>query len=106
LKDGNPVYACSILAIDAEGSEITTIEGIGTPEALHPLQEAFIEHDATQCGFCTPGFIVACKALLDRKPDLTEHDLRDQLGGNLCRCGTYRGIREAVAALAKGGSNA
>lgn len=98
-------YACSVLAIEAQGVEILTIEGIGTPQDLHPIQETFIETDATQCGFCTPGFVVSVKAMLDRNPKMSDAELRESLGGNLCRCGTYAGIREAVAALTKGGSN-
>jgi xanthine dehydrogenase YagT iron-sulfur-binding subunit len=101
LLDGKPVYACSMLAIDAQGAKITTVESLaGT--TLHPLQQAFVDHDGSQCGFCTPGFVVACKALLDKNPKPTRADVERGLGGNLCRCGTYAGIREAV--LAQGGT--
>jgi aerobic-type carbon monoxide dehydrogenase small subunit (CoxS/CutS family) len=101
LMDGRPVYACNVLAIEAEGRHIQTIEGLGTPDNLHPVMAAFIEHDAQQCGFCTPGFVVACKAFLDKHPDPTLEDVERGLGGNLCRCGTYAGIRPAVLEAAK-----
>jgi aerobic-type carbon monoxide dehydrogenase small subunit (CoxS/CutS family) len=96
LLDGQPAYACSVLAIDAQGREITTVEGLGTPERMSPVQQAFVDHDAQQCGFCTPGFVVACHALLERHPNPTREQVEAGLGGNLCRCGTYVGIREAV----------
>lgn len=107
LMDGKPVYACSTLAIEAEGKQIVTAEGLGTPEQLHPVQQAFVDHDAQQCGFCTPGFVVAAKAFLDKHPNPSMEDIEKGLGGNLCRCGTYAGIREAVLqAAGKGGRNA
>ena len=99
LMDGKVVYACSVLAIDAEGSSIETVASIGSSANLHPVQEAFVEHDASQCGFCTPGFIVASKAVLDKHPQPSRHDLKKGLGGNLCRCGTYAGIHDALADL-------
>ncbi len=99
LLDGRPAYACSVLAIEAQGRTVQTVESFGDPENLHPLQAAFVEHDASQCGFCTPGFVVACKALLDANPSPSEEDLRQGLGGNLCRCGTYAGIRAALEQL-------
>jgi xanthine dehydrogenase YagT iron-sulfur-binding subunit len=103
LLDGKPVYACSMLAIDAQGAKITTVESLaGT--ALHPLQKAFVDHDGLQCGFCTPGFVMACKAFLDKNPRPSRADVEKGLGGNLCRCGTYAGIREAVLAAAQGGT--
>jgi len=101
ILDGRPVYACNVLAIEAEGHRIETIEGLGTPGDLHPVMAAFVEHDAQQCGFCTPGFVVACKAFLDKHPDPSREDVERGLGGNLCRCGTYAGIREAVLEAAK-----
>jgi xanthine dehydrogenase YagT iron-sulfur-binding subunit len=106
LVDGNPVYSCSMLAIEAEQSEITTVEGIGTPEKMNAVQTAFVEHDAQQCGFCTPGFVVACTAFVRKHPNATLEDVRTGLGGNLCRCGTYAGMMLAVvdAAKAKGGA--
>jgi xanthine dehydrogenase YagT iron-sulfur-binding subunit len=101
LMDGHPVYACNVLAIEAEGHSIETVEGLGTEEKLHPVMAAFVNHDAQQCGFCTPGFVVACKAFLDKHPNPTRAEIEHGLGGNLCRCGTYAGIREAVLEAAK-----
>jgi len=107
LMNGKLAYACCVLAVEAQGAKITTVEGLGNPEDLHPIQQAFIEHDASQCGFCTPGFVVATKALLDGNPNPTAEDLKHGLGGNLCRCGTYVGIQSAITDLAKkGGHNA
>jgi xanthine dehydrogenase YagT iron-sulfur-binding subunit len=106
IMDGRAVYACNMLAIEAEGHQIETIEGIGDEHNLHPVMTAFIDHDAQQCGFCTPGFVVACKAFLDTHPNPTREDVERGLGGNLCRCGTYAGVREAVlqaATTLKGG---
>ena len=103
LLDGEPVVSCLMLAADAEGHEITTIEGLGTPEKMSPLQQAFVEADALQCGFCTPGFVVAGTALLaaHKNPSLAE--IKDGLSGNLCRCGTYGRIFEAVQKAARKG---
>ena len=101
MVDGAPVYSCSMLALEAEGREITTIEGLGTPEQLSAVQAAFVQHDAQQCGFCTPGFVVACTAFLNEHPDASLDEVRSGLGGNLCRCGTYAGITEAVLEAAK-----
>jgi len=100
LVEGKPIYACSMLAIEAQGRDIQTIEGLGTADEMHPLQEAFVENDAQQCGFCTPGFVMACKAFVDGHPNPTEQQITEGLGGNLCRCGTYMGIRKAVKAVA------
>lgn len=97
LLDGAPVYACTVLAIDAAGRDITTIEGYVADPATHPLVQAFVEHDAQQCGFCTPGFVMAAAGYLARNPSPTEADVAHALGGNLCRCGTYVGVRKAVA---------
>jgi len=103
LLDGAPVSSCLMLAADAEGHEITTVEGIGTPEKMSPLQAAFVEKDALQCGFCTPGFVVAGTALLAKVPSPTLDQIKAGLAGNLCRCGTYGRVFEAVqAAAAKG----
>jgi xanthine dehydrogenase YagT iron-sulfur-binding subunit len=96
LLDGKPVYSCSQLAIDVQGREIITVEGLGEPGKLHPVQQAFVDNDAQQCGFCTPGFVVATKALLDRHPNPTPEQIKHGLGGNFCRCGTYAGMRLAV----------
>jgi xanthine dehydrogenase YagT iron-sulfur-binding subunit len=97
LVDGKPVYSCSILAIDAQGHRISTVEGLTQGARLHPLQQAFIDNDAQQCGFCTPGFIVAGKALLDRHPNPTPEQVQRGLSANFCRCGTYAGMRGACA---------
>ena len=101
IVDGNPVYSCSMLAIEAQGHAITTVEGLGSPEQMHPVQAAFVENDAQQCGFCTPGFVVACKAFLDKHPSPTREQVLQGLGGNLCRCGTYVGVTQAVLDAAK-----
>jgi len=96
LFDGEPVCACLMLAVDAVGHEITTVEGLGTPEKLSPVQAAFAECDAFQCGFCTPGFVVASTALLKKHPNPGLAEIKAGLSGNLCRCGTYSRIVEAV----------
>jgi xanthine dehydrogenase YagT iron-sulfur-binding subunit len=99
--DGRAVYSCSTLAIDAQGHDITTIEGIEPADGLHPMSNAFWQNDAQQCGFCTPGFVMACIAYVDQEPNPTYEGLQKALGGNLCRCGTYMGIRQAVLDAAK-----
>jgi len=104
LLDDKSVYACSVLAIEAQGKKITTVEALMEGGKLHPIQQAFVDNDASQCGFCTPGFVVACKAMLDKHPDPTPDDLLRELSGNLCRCGTYAGIRGAVAQAARKGA--
>ena len=96
LLDGRLVCSCLMLAAEAGGHSITTIEGIATGDKLHPVQQKFLEHAALQCGFCTPGFIVATKALLDANPDPTETEIRYWLAGNLCRCTGYDKIVRAV----------
>lgn len=96
LLDGQVVDSCSMLAVDAVGKEITTVEGIGTPDNLSHLQKAFIEKDALQCGFCTPGMVVTCTAMLKENPNPSREEIRQGLSGNLCRCGTYQNIIEAV----------
>lgn len=101
IVDGKAVYSCSILAIDAQGREITTIEGLAPEGELHPVSAAFVDNDAQQCGFCTPGFVMACKAYLDQNPNPTEAQVRRALGGNLCRCGTYIGVRAAALDAAR-----
>ena len=103
LVDGKPAYSCSILAVEAEGRAITTVEGIGTPERLNSVQRAFIDHDAQQCGFCTSGFVTAATAYVRRNPQATTDEISHALGGNLCRCGTYAGMLLAVADAAKKG---
>jgi len=104
LVDGKPVYSCSLLAIEVQGKAITTVESISQGGALHPIQHAFVDNDASQCGFCTPGFVVATKALLDKHPNPTPEQIRHGLSGNLCRCGTYHGIRHAMAQVAQKGA--
>jgi len=104
MMDDRAVYACSVLAIEAQGKKITTIEALAESGKLHPVQQAFVDNDASQCGFCTPGFVMACKALLDQHPNPTEEELHRGLSGNLCRCGTYQGIRGAMAQVARKGA--
>jgi carbon-monoxide dehydrogenase small subunit len=96
IFDGRIVTSCLVLGVEAQGKEITTIEGVATPAGLHPIQEAFLEDAALQCGICTPGFIVATKALLEKNPNPTEHDIRFWLANNLCRCTGYDKIVMAV----------
>jgi len=105
ILDGNAVYSCSVLAIESQGHDIQTIEGLAPEGSLHPLSQAFVDNDAQQCGFCTPGFVMACKAYLDHHPNPTSEGVQKAFGGNLCRCGTYMGVRHAVLAAAqtKGG---
>jgi carbon-monoxide dehydrogenase small subunit len=101
LLDGKPVSACSVLAVDADACEILTIEGLSNKNALHPLQEAFMEFGALQCGYCTSGFILTAKALLDETPRPTDEQIRDYLAGNFCRCGCYQEIMQAVKNVAE-----
>ena len=100
LLDGRPIASCMVFVADAVGREITTIEGLAPPGQLHPLQQAFLKHGAVQCGFCTPGMILAAKALLDEAPHPTEEQIKRALAGNLCRCTGYRKIVEAVKSVA------
>jgi len=100
LLDGRSVYACLTLTAACGERPITTIEGVASDGALHPLQQAFIDHDASQCGFCTPGQVLAAIALLERNPTPSEEDVRRGMSGNLCRCGTYPKIVRAVLAVA------
>jgi xanthine dehydrogenase YagT iron-sulfur-binding subunit len=101
LVDGEPVVSCLMLAADAVGHEITTVEGLGTPDRMSPVQAAFVEKDALQCGFCTPGFVLASTALLRRNPSPTLDQVKEGLSGNLCRCGTYSRVFEAVQKAAR-----
>ena len=94
--DGVLVDSCLVLAAEAEGTSVTTVEGLARADGLHPLQQKFLEHASLQCGICTPGFLVASKALLDAKPHPSEHDIRHWLAGNLCRCTGYDKIVRAV----------
>ena len=121
LLDGRRVNSCLTLAVAAQGYEVTTIEGLGTPENLHPVQAAFLEHDGYQCGYCTPGQIASAAALLDevkkgelsqvswesgktRRPALTDEEIRERMSGNICRCGAYPNIVAAVRAASMGGA--
>ena len=109
IMDGKVVYSCTVLAIDAQGKDIQTIEGISQNGKLHPVSAAFVNHDGQQCGYCTPGFVMAVKGYLDKHPNPTYEDVQKGLGGNLCRCGTYVGVRKAALEAAKemkGGHNA
>ena len=99
--DGDAVKSCTVLAAQADGSEVTTIEGIGADGALHPVQEGFWEHHGLQCGYCTPGMIMAGADLLAKTPDPTEEEVREALAGNLCRCTGYHNIVKAVMSAAK-----
>jgi len=99
LIDQRAVYSCTTLAIEAQGKEIVTAEGLGGGEQPHAVQSAFVNNDAQQCGFCTPGFTVATKAFLDKHPHASDAEVAHGLAGNLCRCGTYRGIRGVVAQM-------
>lgn len=101
LLDGQPVRSCLVLAVEVQGKAITTIEGLKEGEQLHPVQRAFIEHGAIQCGFCSPGMILVATALLDENPHPTEQEAREAISGNFCRCTGYAKIVEAMLAAAK-----
>ena len=101
IMDGRPVNACLVLALKAEGKEITTIEGLAEGTKLHPIQEAFVEYGAIQCGFCTPGMVLSAKALLDRNPKPNEEEIKSGIAGNLCRCTGYIKIVEAIQAASQ-----
>lgn len=103
ILDGKSVNSCMVLAIEADGKEVLTIEGLAEKDKLHPLQQAFLDHGAVQCGFCTPGMIMASKALLDKNPAPTGEEVREALAGNLCRCTGYESIVGAVLSVAKEG---
>lgn len=99
LLDGAPVRSCLLLAVEAEGREVTTIEGLAEKDKLHPLQRSFIDHGAIQCGYCSPGMILTAKALLDQNPNPSEHEIKAAISGNLCRCTGYNKIVEAIGAV-------
>jgi aerobic-type carbon monoxide dehydrogenase small subunit (CoxS/CutS family) len=105
VLDGRAVFACSVLAVEAAGRVVETVEGLAGPDGLHPLQSAFIEHDAVQCGACIPGILMSLKALLDERlgadAEIGERDIREAVGGNLCRCGTYPNTVKATLAAAR-----
>jgi len=103
MVDNKAVYSCSLLAIEAQGKQIVTTDGLAPQGQLHPVSAAFVDNDAQQCGFCTPGFVMATKAFVDKHPNATPDEIARGLGGNFCRCGTYAGIKGAVAQLSKGG---
>ena len=103
LLDGKPAYSCLVLAVDATGKKITTVEGLGTPENPNVVQAAFVEHDALMCGFCTPGFVTTISAYLKKNPNPSLAEVREACKGNFCRCGTYPRVFEAALAAAKSG---
>jgi len=102
MVDNKAVYSCSLLTIEAQGKQIVTTDGLAPQGQLHPVSAAFVDNDAQQCGFCTPGFVMATKAFVDKHPNATPDEIARGLGGNFCRCGTYAGIKGAVAQLSKG----
>lgn len=104
ILDGMPVNSCMTFALDVGKREVTTVEGLGMPEHMHPVQAAFVEHDALQCGYCTPGMVMSTVALLKDKPNATEDDVRYAIRGNICRCGTYPKIFEAALAASRKGA--
>jgi aerobic carbon-monoxide dehydrogenase small subunit len=106
LLDGEPVRSCLVLAVQADGREVTTVEGLADGDELAPLQRAFLEHGGVQCGFCTPGMLISATALLRANPDPSEEDVRIALSGNLCRCTGYGGIVRAVRDVAQAGTSA
>lgn len=103
MMDGKPVYSCLVLAVDAVGKKLTTVEGLGTPENMNAVQKAFVEHDALMCGFCTPGFVTTVSAYLKKNSNPTLEEVREACKGNFCRCGTYPRVFEAALAAAKAG---
>jgi xanthine dehydrogenase YagT iron-sulfur-binding subunit len=104
IMDGKPVYSCLVLAVDAVGKKLTTVEGLGSPENLNEVQKAFVEHDALMCGFCTPGFVTTISAYLKKNSNPTLDEVREACKGNFCRCGTYPRVFEAALAAAKAGA--
>jgi xanthine dehydrogenase YagT iron-sulfur-binding subunit len=103
LLDGKPIYACTTLALEAQGKKIETSESLGANGSLHQVPAAFVKYDAQQCGFCTPGFVMAMKAAFDKNPNATPAEIEKALAGNICRCGTYQQMRDALRSLCKGG---
>ena len=104
MIDGKAVYACSRLAVEVQGKEIKTVESLRDGDKVDPVVRCFVKHDAMQCGFCTPGFVVAVRAFLNENPNAKLDDIRKGLGGNICRCGTYDGITDCALELSKGGA--
>jgi xanthine dehydrogenase YagT iron-sulfur-binding subunit len=103
IMDGKPVYSCLVLAVDAVGKKLTTVEGLGSPDNMNEVQKAFVEHDALMCGFCTPGFVTTISAYLKKNSNPTLDEVREACKGNFCRCGTYPRVFEAALAAAKAG---
>ena len=103
LLDGQPICSCMMLAVDVGARSVTTIEGLAQGDMLHPVQQAFIDHDALQCGYCTPGLIMSCAALIERTPSPSAEDVRAAISGHFCRCGTYPHVVAATLAAAKAG---
>src|SRR5262249_54010315 len=101
MLDGKPVYSCTLLALEAQGREVKTAEALMSGAKLDPVPAAFAHNDAQQCGFCTPGFVVAMRAAFDKNPNATPAQIEEGLAGNICRCGTYQQMRDAIAALCK-----
>jgi carbon-monoxide dehydrogenase small subunit len=101
LMDGKAVNSCLVLAAEADGKQITTIEGLADGDKLHPIQQAFVDHGGLQCGFCTPGMIISAKALLDKNPNPTDEEIKQGIAGNLCRCTGYAKIIESIKAAAE-----
>lgn len=104
IMDGKPVNSCLVLAVQANGRNILTIEGVETEQGLHPLQQAFIDKGAIQCGFCTPGIILSAKSLLENNPEANEEEIKEAISGNLCRCTGYQKIVEAIQSVSKNNS--
>ncbi len=105
MMDGKPVYSCLVLAVDAVGKKLTTVEGLGTPDNMNEVQKAFVEHDALMCGFCTPGFVTTISAYLKKNANPSLAEVREACKGNFCRCGTYPRVFEAALAAAKAGGS-
>ncbi len=101
LVDGKPASACSVLAVDADGRRITTVEGLADGDRLHPLQESFMKHGALQCGYCTSGFLLTAKAMLDENPHPDDDQIKSYMGGSFCRCGCYQEIMQAIRGVAR-----
>jgi len=101
IMDGKPVNSCLVLAVQANGRNILTIEGVETEQGIHPLQQAFIDKGAIQCGFCTPGIILSAKSLLENNPEANEKEIREAISGNLCRCTGYQKIVEAIQSVSE-----
>lgn len=105
IMEDQPVYSCLVLAVDAVGKKLTTVEGLGSPESMNQVQKAFVEHDGLMCGFCTPGFVTTISAYLKHNPNPTLEQVREACKGNFCRCGTYPRVFEAALAAAKAGAS-